>query len=394
MVSPSNDFIELIKRNRAVDTNPPHGLDIHLTDHGSSWLWAVFALFVLLTLMYAGLYFFYEFTESTQLMRYTMAAPFLICLIQTFHYFTYASNLGWTGIQAEFRNEDVRDNRSGLYPNVRQIFYAKYVAWFLCWPILLFLIELSGSTINRINQTYFYSWFNLIHSLLIQIICFEYWIISLLVGSLIHSSYKWGYWVMGIFVLLFVLVFQFKRQVFDLKVRGVTLGMYCVAIIVILLYNVNWGLSDGGNAITPTAEAVFYGVLDICIFVIWAGYLTFVVSRFGEWPEIETGFVPVQQTTTGPVAPLPLAKEVSPDEVRPSGETAFEPDTTTEEEEDITEESDTVRRTGDVQQPTTPRTATTTNRGPNATTNTPAAAANKAVDESSSFADTASTPRA
>ncbi|CCH59015.1 hypothetical protein TBLA_0B01720 [Henningerozyma blattae CBS 6284] len=314
-MSSTGDFVELVKRsgNRAVHVNPPHGVDIHLTEHGSDWLWSVYSVYGVLAIMYACFFFYQQFKSGSQLVRYTMAGPFLISLFQFFQYYTYASNLGWTAIQAEFKGEDISDPVTDLSPQVRQIFYAKYVSWFLCWPIQLFMFELAGFTIK--NSVEFYSTWEMIHSLLVQIIGFEYWVISLLVGSLIRSSYKWGYWTMGAFVMLVVLGIQFKRQVFDLKLRGVSLGMYCTAIIVILLYFVCWGLADGGNAISPDSESVFYGVLDYCIFAIWTGYLCFIICRYGEWPQVNNA--------VGQEKNLFPAKDVAVESPRASGDTAY-----------------------------------------------------------------------
>ncbi|CCH60577.1 hypothetical protein TBLA_0D00690 [Henningerozyma blattae CBS 6284] len=315
----SQEFIELVRRgNRAVHVNPPKDLDVHLTEHGSDWLWSVYSVFGVLAVMYATFFFYQQLKGGRQLIRYTLAGPFLISIFQFFQYFTYASNLGWTNIQAEFRGEDVSRPVTNMYPNVRQIFYAKYVAWFLCWPIQIFLLELAGITIDHQGEVL--SCWALIHSILVQIIGYEYWIIALLVGSLIHSTYKWGYWVMGVFVLLCTLGIQCKRQVFELKIRGFSLAMYLTAIIVTLLYNVSWGLSDGGNAISPNGEAVFYGVLDECVFAIWTGYLCFVTCRYGEWPEVETGMLSDPRHMPGaPEKHLPDSASTSGSETAGSG---------------------------------------------------------------------------
>ncbi|CCH59012.1 hypothetical protein TBLA_0B01690 [Henningerozyma blattae CBS 6284] len=332
MSSANGGFIEFIKKagNRAVHVNPPHGVDIHLTESGSDWLWSVYSVFGVLSIMYAVFFFYQEYTNGTQLIRYTMAAPFLISLFEFFQYFTYASNLGWTSIQAEFRSEDVSRPVTDLYPNVRQIFYAKYVAWFLCWPIQLFLVELAGITINHSGEVF--STWELIHSLLVQIIGFEFWVISLLVGSLIHSTYKWGYWTMGIFVSFCILGVQAKRQLFDLKLRGVSLIIYVLAVICILLYNVCWGLADGGNAISPDGEAVFYGILDYCCFAIWTGYLCFIICQYGEWPEIE-GYQREPTPNEFPEKNMP----VSP---RASGETAYDTDIENTADEEVEQEGE------------------------------------------------------
>ncbi|CCH59502.1 hypothetical protein TBLA_0B06820 [Henningerozyma blattae CBS 6284] len=334
----SGEFVELVKKsgNRAVEVNPPTGLDVHLTKSGSDWLWTVYSIFGVLAVLYACFFFYQEMKNGSQLVRYTMAAPFLISLFEFFQYYTYASNLGWTGIQAEFKGEDVSDPVSGESPNIRQIFYAKYIAWFLCWPIQLFMVELAGVTINHQGEPL--SVWDIMHSLIVQVIGFEFWIIALLVGALIRSSYKWGYWTMGVFVSLVVLGIQFKRQVFDLRTRGLSLAMYFVAIIVILLYNVCWGLADGGNSISPTAEAVFYGVLDLCIFAIWAGYLCFIICRFGEWPEVDA--LPGNNIT--PINPD--QEKNLPASPRASGDTAYDDDDVSEEPQQDPEVDDEIQQ--------------------------------------------------
>lgn len=343
------DYIDLVKRgNRAVHVNPAKTTDIHLTEHGSDFLWSVFSVFALMTLIYASFYFYLEFSNASQFKRYTFAAPFLISLFLSLSYFTWASNLGWCSIQAEFRSEDVYDNKSGKYPNVRQIFYCKYIAWVFVWPIQLFLIEVAGISINQTEQVN--GLWEMIHSLLIQIIGYEYWILSILVGSLIHSTYKWGYWTVGICVQLFILFLHAKRQIGDLRIRGFTLIMYCTAIICILLYNVCWGLADGGNAITVDSDAVFYGILDWCIFWIWTGYLVFIIWKYGEWPEVEnyqqhsaTGYNPNNDLENNNYQGAGN-KEMSPDSMRASGETAFDEDSNENvnlnDEDDSTEQLD------------------------------------------------------
>ncbi|QLG73565.1 hypothetical protein HG535_0F00750 [Zygotorulaspora mrakii] len=309
-------FIVQKAGNQAIDVNRVSGVDYHLTTNGSDWLWAVASIFGLLTVVYAALFFAAEYKGSA-LTRYALAVPFLISFFEFFFYFTYASNLGWTAIQAEFGHVTVDDPVTTASPGYRQIFYSKFVAWFLSWPLLLFLLELAGSsTTVPASELETLSVFDMVHSLLIQIFSAFFWVVSLLVGSLIRSSYKWGYWTFGAVTMLIGEAVIIRRHVFTLKLRGFSLGMLCTASVIVWLYFVCWGLSEGGNVIQPNSEAVFYGILDLCIFAIYPAYLLFIVARFGRWPSfsLRGGFGKDYHDTH-------TEKTSDPNSIRESGDT-------------------------------------------------------------------------
>lgn len=302
--------------NHALQHNPPHGLDIHLTKRGSDWLWAVFALFGCLVVIYTVLFFIAQF-KGNKVTRFAIAVPFLISLFEFFGYFIYASDLGWTGVQAEFNNFKVHPSITGESPGIRQVFYAKYVAWFLCWPLLLYLVDLTGLTTTE-GKDIEISALEMIHSLLVQIVGTEFWVVSLLIGSLLKSTYKWGPWVFAAVTMLIVQGIITKRQFFDLKIRGFTAVMILTSYIVVWLYFISWGLSEGGNKIQPDGESVFYGVLDICMFAILPAYLLFIVSRYGEWPEFSLQHNVLRRHNDEEAN----EKGSEPSSIRASGETA------------------------------------------------------------------------
>ena len=47
-------------------------------------------------------------------------------------------------------------------------------------------------------------------------------------------------------------------------VHRVFVGCGVLTLFIWMLYPIAWGLSEGGNVITPNDEAVFYGCLDFC----------------------------------------------------------------------------------------------------------------------------------
>lgn len=97
----------------------------------------------------------------------------------------------------------------------------------------------------------------------------EVMIITGLVGALVRSSYKWGYFTFGCVALLYigwVLIFEARTHANNL---GSDIGrtfLICGTWTFFLwcLYPVAFGLCEGGNVISPDSEAVFYGVLDAC----------------------------------------------------------------------------------------------------------------------------------
>ncbi len=107
-------------------------------------------------------------------------------------------------------------------------------------------------------------WPTILFTLLID----EVMIVVGLVGALVTSSYKWGYFVIGMVALFGV----FWNVVIVARAHAFAIGpvvhrtfLMCGVWTMFLwfLYPIAWGLSEGGNVIAPDSEAAFYGVLDI-----------------------------------------------------------------------------------------------------------------------------------
>jgi len=92
-------------------------------------------------------------------------------------------------------------------------------------------------------------------------------IVTGLVGALVRSRYKWGYFAFGcaaLFYILYQLAWEARRHA---NALGKDIGrtfLICGSLtsLLWLLYPVAWGVCEGGNLIAPDSEAVFYGVLD------------------------------------------------------------------------------------------------------------------------------------
>jgi len=258
----SSSFVDIVARsgNQAVSLNPPHGLDIHITSHGSDFYWALFSFFAFVGIVFLVLGFVLRPTNERLFFYNAIASLFFL----TITYYTMASDLGWTGIQAEFNHATVSKPRET--PGIRQIFYARYVGWFLALPPLIANIAIISAL----------SW----PTIIFTIFSIETFVVALLIGSLIHSTYKWGYFVFAVVALFLVgfnLLFSFRRaavassQVFTSTFTG------SVLTGLLFIYPIAWALAEGGNVIQPDSEAVFYGVLDLCVFALLQGYFLFVV---------------------------------------------------------------------------------------------------------------------
>lgn len=302
------NFANIYKRagNEAVDINPPDGLDLHLTTHGSNWLWAVFSIFSLAAiLVFAHSLFMHK---SKRLFHHFAIFGYLVFAIQ---YFTLASDLGWTGTQAEFNH--VTSSTQTVTPGIRQFFYARWVGYFVAFPSFF----ISYATLVGLSWS----------EALFAISALEITVISLLIGPLIPSTYKWGYFTFGVVSLLVVcycLLFNYRTAAYDndLFVSRRSIVISAGATFLLLLYPICWGLTDGGNVIQTDSEAVFYGILDLAFFIILNGYLLFISRQIHFEDRGIAGFQNkvFSNTPLVPIAPLaPTEKtNATPTEPTPS----------------------------------------------------------------------------
>jgi len=172
----------------------------------------------------------------------------LINFIAAIAYFTLGSNLGWAAIPVEFRRSDPKV--AGV---IRQIFYVRYIDWFLTTPLLLLDLLL---TCAMPWSTIFY-----------VIVMDEIMIVTGLIGALVQTRYKWGFFVFGCAAFLFVaytVVFEGRAYAktlgADVHRTFVICGVWTIGLW--FLYPIAWGLCEGGNVISSDSEAIFYGILD------------------------------------------------------------------------------------------------------------------------------------
>ncbi|KAI0736603.1 heat shock protein 30 [Fomitopsis betulina] len=223
--------------NQAVHLNPPNATE-HISTNGSDWLWTVFSIMGLSALL-AG----FATVLRPRGTRLFHQLAVIVLTTASIAYFSMASDLGATPITAEFRGNETR-----------QIWYVRYIQWFINFPTILFgLLVTTGLPLSDIVTTLFLS---------IVVV------ITGLVGALVHSTYKWGYYTFGVVALIylwFVILWQAPASSF--AAGGVVRRGYYLAAgyfsFMLITYPIAWACAEGGNVITVTSEMIWYGILDI-----------------------------------------------------------------------------------------------------------------------------------
>ncbi|CAI6336819.1 unnamed protein product [Periconia digitata] len=238
----------LEKRNNALyyNDNTVNGAtaDIAITTRGSDWYFAVSAIMAVAAFSFIGLAL--RKPRRDRLFHYITASVTFVAAIA---YFTMGSNLGFTPIAVEFSRADPKVR--GQY---REIFYVRYIDWFITTPLLLMDLMLTAGM----------PWPTILFVILVD----EIMIITGLVGALVRSIYKFGFFAFGCFALFYIiyhLAWESRRNAarYGADVSRVFLLTGSLTTLLWICYPIAWGVSEGGNVIAPDSEAVFYGILDL-----------------------------------------------------------------------------------------------------------------------------------
>jgi bacteriorhodopsin len=273
--------------NNALGVNHPNA-NRHLTTHGSDWLWAVTAVFgiALLSWLAWTLMRFkgktganthgskHESGLNNGAQRAAVAVvPFyrerifhylwtLAAFIGFISYFTMASDLGNTPVRQYMHN-------GGNESQTRSIFYVRYIYWFLAWPVII--------TANLLISGV--SWATIFFAIALQ----EIWVVSWLCGALVSSSYKWGYFTIGIFaylVLAYVMLGWGREHAARINTGKDYTMLAGILVLLWLAFPVAWGLSEGSNKLSVTGEMIFYGILDLIAVPIYGTLFLMYSKRF------------------------------------------------------------------------------------------------------------------
>ena len=225
--------------NQALSVNPTGTLTtFNLTTNGSNWLWSVFSLMGLSTLVIG-------FLSTRAHSRERTLYLFNICILTTtsIAYFCMASNLGFAPVEVSQRG-----------PGARQFWYVRYIDWIITSPLIISQILLTaGLPINTILSTMFVD--------VVMIVCG-------LIGGLVSTEYKWAFFVFACISMCLIYSIAYS----GMKSSESTAGkenrrIYMILIVWIVVfwtpYPIAWALCEGSNVISVTGEMIFYGILDI-----------------------------------------------------------------------------------------------------------------------------------
>ncbi|DAA75207.1 TPA_exp: Uncharacterized protein A8136_1958 [Trichophyton benhamiae CBS 112371] len=240
--------------------------DISISDEGTIWYWVVTGIFSLSAV--AFLVGSFVVRNPNVRLQYYLSA--LSSYILSMAYFAMGANLGWVAVEVEFRRVGqfvVIDN--GTENPTRQVFWIRYAGWLLATPLLMTqLLLLIKAPLKLILHEVF----------MVSIV-----MMTGLGAALIPNAYKWAYFVYGFFACAALGWTMLKSGYNHVRATTPSLKrvylMFCIAVsIIFLLYGLAWGMNEGGNFMSPTGEAVFYGILDIwggplyCVFLLWAAH--------------------------------------------------------------------------------------------------------------------------
>lgn len=254
----------LQRSNDALNINPVPAADQFLLEHGSDWLWAVTAIYVVSFITFFALSYFARGGEKIFHYIFTIAL-----LVGSITYFAQASDLGWSVIPT---SNDVDDGAT------RQIFFAKYINWVVAFPsIILSLGLMSGVSWATIVYNIFLSWT---------------WVISYLVGAYTNTNYKWGFFAFGTIAWIVLAVTTTQHGAPGAKRVGLTRDFALLTgwvNLLWLLYPIAYGLSDGGNKISVTSGFIFFGILDVLLVPCFS-FVFLVLGRKWDYNKLNIAF--------------------------------------------------------------------------------------------------------
>lgn len=130
----------------------------------------------------------------------------------------------------------------------------RYIDWFVTTPLLLTDLLLTAAMPAP--------------TILFVILADWVMIVTGLVGALVSTSYKWGFFAFGCAALVYIiyqLVWESRVHANAVSAEAGRAFLYCGSLTALLwiLYPISWGVCEGGNVIGADGEAIFYGVLDL-----------------------------------------------------------------------------------------------------------------------------------
>lgn len=227
----------IARANDALNVNPPQGARI-LSTGGSNWLWAVMAVFALLFLVHAAM------SLKAHLGERIFSYIFTLTLFAgAIAYFAMASDLG---------SRAIATSNGHLEYGSYQIFWPKYAYWAVAFAaVVLALGLIAGTSFATILFAIGLAWL---------------WVFSYFLSAHTATNYKWGFFAFGTvawMALAAITLGKWRTGARNLGVGSHYTGIAGWVNLLWLLYPIAYGVSDGGNILSPTRGFIFFGILDL-----------------------------------------------------------------------------------------------------------------------------------
>ncbi|KAJ4142145.1 Protein yro2 [Fusarium falciforme] len=95
----------------------------------------------------------------------------------------------------------------------------------------------------------------------------EIFTVCWLIAACVHSTYKWGYYTIGIGAAIVVCISLMTTTFNLVKARGKDVSnvfitfMSVIMFLWLIAYPTCFGITDGGNVLQPDSATIFYGLI-------------------------------------------------------------------------------------------------------------------------------------
>ncbi len=148
------------------------------------------------------------------------------------------------------------------------------------------------------------------------------WVSTWLSGAVVATTYKWGFFVFGIFAYFLLSASLLTSGLTTARRLLITRHYLIIAGYLVFfwfLYPIAWGVDDGGNVISVTSGFIYIGILDLFTVPFFAVVVLYSITKF-DYRTLNLYF-----TQYGRVAPAEYPEGPAVEKVDPTATSAAPP---------------------------------------------------------------------